>query len=243
MAEDAGQILGFAWSWICGDLWFLAQLFVSPDRQGHGIGNELLKRTWDNAKKNGATNKALITFTFNTVSQGLYMRHGMFPRFPIYIFSVARERLAGRLQGAQLRTVPIENTPSKLENLVRIDVQALGVSREKHHRYLASDSATRGVLLYAGGDCVGYVYVSSDGHIGPLAVIEPNVLGAAFLTSLNLAAEIGSTKVSAFIPGTSESALGIAVEHGMRITIPMVLMSTRDCGDWARYLPRNPGFM
>jgi hypothetical protein len=154
-----------------------------------------------------------------------------------------RERLAGRLQGAQLRTVPIENTPSKLENLVRIDVQALGVSREKHHRYLASDSATRGVLLYAGGDCVGYVYVSSDGHIGPLAVIEPNVLGAAFLTSLNLAAEIGSTKVSAFIPGTSESALGIAVEHGMRITIPMVLMSTRDCGDWARYLPRNPGFM
>jgi predicted transglutaminase-like cysteine proteinase len=49
--------------------------------------------------------------------------------------------------------------------------------------------------------------------------------------------------VSAFIPGTSESALTIAVEHGMRITIPMVLMSTRDRGDWAQYLPRNPGFM
>jgi N-methylhydantoinase A/oxoprolinase/acetone carboxylase beta subunit len=52
-----------------------------------------------------------------------------------------------------------------------------------------------------------------------------------------------SAQVSAFIPGTSESALSIAVEHGMRITIPMVLMSTRDCGDWAQYLPRNPGFM
>jgi hypothetical protein len=72
------------------------------------------------------------------------MRHGMFPRFPIYIFSVARERLAGRLQGAQLRSVPIENTALQMENLVRIDVQALAVSREKHHRYLASDSATRG---------------------------------------------------------------------------------------------------
>ena len=143
VAEDAGQILGFAWSCVCGDLWFLAQLFVSPDRQGHGIGNELLKRTWGHAKKNGATNKALITFTCNTVSQGLYMRHGMFPRFPIYIFSVARERLAGRLQGAQLRSVPIKNPALQMENLVRIDVQALGVSREKHHRYLASDSATR----------------------------------------------------------------------------------------------------
>jgi hypothetical protein len=183
------------------------------------------------------------TRPFNTVSQGLYMRHGMFPRFPIYIFSVARERLAGRLQGAPLRCVPIENTASQMENLVRIDVQVLGVSREKHHRYLASDSATRGVLLHAGDDCVGYVYISSDGHIGPLAVARPDGLGAAFGTSLSLAVGGSSAQVSAFIPGTSESALSIAVEHGMRITIPMVLMSTRDCGDWAQYLPRNPGFM
>ena len=42
VAEDAGKILGFAFSWACGDLWFLAQLFVSPDRQGHGIGPALL---------------------------------------------------------------------------------------------------------------------------------------------------------------------------------------------------------
>jgi hypothetical protein len=48
--------------------------------------------------------------------------------------------------------------------------------------------------------------------------------------------------VSAFLPGGSD-ALGIAVEHGMRITFPMVLVSTRDFGDWTRYAPRNPGFM
>jgi hypothetical protein len=27
----------------------------------------------------------------------------------------------------------------------------------------------------------------------------------------------------------------------MRITFPMLLMSTRDFGDWTGYLPRNPG--
>jgi hypothetical protein len=32
VAEDAGEILGFAWSWVCGDLWFLAQLFVPANR-------------------------------------------------------------------------------------------------------------------------------------------------------------------------------------------------------------------
>jgi GNAT superfamily N-acetyltransferase len=68
-----GPILGFAWSWVCGDLWFLAQLFVSPDQQGRSIGNALLKRTFEHAKKSGATNRALITFSFNT-----YLRDSIF---------------------------------------------------------------------------------------------------------------------------------------------------------------------
>jgi hypothetical protein len=67
-------------------------------------------------------------------------------------------------------------------------------------------------------------------------------MGAAFRTALDLAVARGAAQVSAFLPGMS-NALGIAVEHGMRITFPMVLVSARDFGDWARYLPRNPGFM
>lgn len=45
LAEDGDDILGFGWSWVCGDLWFLAQLFVSPALQGGGIGHELIERT------------------------------------------------------------------------------------------------------------------------------------------------------------------------------------------------------
>jgi ribosomal protein S18 acetylase RimI-like enzyme len=80
VAEDGGEILGFAWSWVCGDLWFLAQLFVNPAQQGRGIGNELLKLTLEHARKSKAVHRALITFTFNRVSQGLYIQHGLFPR-------------------------------------------------------------------------------------------------------------------------------------------------------------------
>src|SRR5712671_2042933 len=132
VAEDADEILGFAWSWVCGDLWFLAQLFVSPGRQGRSIGNELLKRALEHAEKSGATNRALITFTFNTVSQGLYIRNGLFPRFPIYNFSVSRELLLGRLQSRQFRPVSLEQTASDLQNLANIDARVLGISREKH---------------------------------------------------------------------------------------------------------------
>ena len=101
----------------------------------------------------------------------------------------------------------------------------------------------RGVGLWAGDDCVGYAYVSTGGHIGPLAVAKPDAVGAAFRTALTLAAESGSSQVSAFVPGANETTLRTAVEHGMRITLPMLLMSTRDFGDWIVYLPRNPGFM
>jgi ribosomal protein S18 acetylase RimI-like enzyme len=243
LAEADGEILGFAFSWVCGDLWFLAELFVAPGHQGRGIGNQLLMRTLEHARKAGATNKALITFTFNVVSQGLYIRHGLFPRLPIYFFNAGREALISPPPGEKLHCTSIEDTASDLSHLVQIDASALGISRERHHRYLLSERTMKGYLLYQKDDRVGYAYVSASGHIGPLAVVRQNAMGAAFATALNLAAEIGTPQVSAFLPGANEMALSIAAAHGMRITYPMVLVSTRAFGDWTRYLPRNPGFM
>jgi ribosomal protein S18 acetylase RimI-like enzyme len=216
VAEDKGQMVGFAWSWVCGDLWFLAQLFVSPAQQGSGIGNELIKRTWEPAKDKGATNTALITFTFNTVSQGLYLRHGMFPRFPIYFFSVTSDRLKERLEGPQFRCVKLEETTLDLQHLAGIDAQALGVSREKHHRYLINDPSTQGILLYQGDTCVGYAYIA-EGHIGPLAVAHSDHMATAFRTALAIAAGRGTSQVTAFVSGPSEAALKAAVEAGIGI--------------------------
>lgn len=242
-AEQDGEIVGSAFSWVCGDLWFLAELFISPALQGQGIGNALLKRTFDHATNAGAVHKALITFTFNRVSQGLYVRHGLFPRLPLYMCGGTRDAVTARLPAGRMTCVRIENTVAHLRELAGIDVSALGVSREKHHKFLIGDAATKGFLLYAGVDCVGYAYVNLGGHIGPLAVTKAEGARAAFVTALHLAAESGAPQVSAFIPGTSEPALRIAVESELRITFPMVLMSSHAFGDWTRYLPRNPGFM
>jgi GNAT superfamily N-acetyltransferase len=243
VAEDGGRILGFAWSWTCGDLWFLAQLFVDPAEQGRGLGNGLIKLTLDHARKSGAAHKALITFTFNRVSQGLYMRHGMFPRTPIYFFDAVRLRMKEKLHAPPLRGVPIDGGDATMKTLAGIDARAIGVSREKHHRYLIEDPATRGLLLHAGAACVGYFYVGSNGHIGPLAVIDDMFLGDALMTALNMAADGASEKISAFLPGSCDTALTAAVGHGMRITFPMLLMASPGYASWTGYLPRNPGFM
>lgn len=242
VAEEGGGIVGCAWSWTCGDLWFLAQLFVDPAQQGRGIGNSLLERTLEHSRKSGAAHKALITFTFNRVSQGLYMRHGFFPRTPIYFFDARREAMR-MLPETVLRAVPIEPDAATMETLATVDRCAIGVSRDKHHRYLLGDLATRGFLFYAGSDPAGYGYIGANGHIGPLAVLWPDHVQDAFAAALRLAAAGTSERIWAFLPGACDGALSLAVNQGMRITFPMLLMASPGYGDWTRYLPRNPGFM
>src|SRR5690606_15809047 len=120
------------------------------------------------------------------------------------------------------RCVAIDGSAATMERLAEIDAGAIGVSREKHHRYLLDDPETTGILLCAGSDCVGYSYISSSGHIGPLAVVRTDFLRDAFMTALALAADRSAEKISAFLPGTCDTALSLAVNQGMRITLPML---------------------
>jgi hypothetical protein len=167
----------------------------------------------------------------------------LFPRMPIYFFGAARKHVVGGLPELPLRSSPIDDTAADMRRLAEIDLRALGAAREKHHRYLLNDPATTGVMLCAGSECVGYAYITSTGHIGPLAVTRPEVLGDVFTSALKIAAGGSSEKVSVFLPGTCTSALSLAVNQGMRITFPMLLMASPGYGDWTQYLPRNPGFM
>ena len=218
-----------------------AELFVAPRLQGAGLGRELLRRTLDHAEQSGARTRALITFAFNTASQGLYLRHGMFPRLPLYMMSGRRSDF--RVSDCE---PPFEHkaiSAADLNALADLERSALGVSREKHHAFLLSDSAAKGFLLYEGPHCAGYAYIASSGHVGPVAVTQREYMGRAFDTALRIAADGQSTQLSAFLPGHSEAALAIAAKHRMRMTLPMVLVSDREFGDWRRYLPRNPGYM
>ncbi|WP_254067941.1 GNAT family N-acetyltransferase [Acidovorax sp. SRB_14] len=214
LAEDDGEIVGFALRWVCGRLWFLAELFVAPGRQGLGIGNQLLDRTLQHARQAGATEKSLITFALNVVSQGLYVQHGLLPRVPLHLCSAERASLARHAQGPALRTTPIRTTAADLELLRQIDVAILGVSREKHHRYLLSDPRMEGVFLEDGDVRVGYAYVAAVGHIGPMAVRHGHAMPGAFRAALAMAVAGKEKQISVFVPGTSD-ALAIAASQGM----------------------------
>ena len=243
VAEANGEIVGFVFSWVAADFWFLAQLFVSPASQGDGVGSALLDRAFEHARKSGASNRALITFAFNVVSTGLYIKYGLLPRLPIYVVQADRAALKQPSTHGKLRVVDIADSSAHGELLARLDGAALGFPRERHHVFLRAQSSVRGVLLYRGENCIGYAYINAAGHIGPLAVAQRENMGDVFATALDIAAACDAPQVSAFVPGVCKAALDIAGASGMRLAMPTMLMSAEPFGDWQCYLPTNPGFM
>lgn len=242
VAEDAGDVVGIAVAWECGAFWFLADLFVLPKYQGRRVGQELIGRALDHATMRGAANRALITFAYNPAAIGMYVKHGLYPREPLYKVSAPSEAVTVP-SAPGISCVALHGGGQELGVLTGIDEACLGFSREKHHRFLHGVAGMRGFLLKRDGATLGYAYLSSDGHIGPLAVISAAAIGEAFSAMLALACEQAIPAVSAFLAGSNEQALSIALRHGMRIVRPMVLLSAKPFGDWTRYAPNDPGFM
>lgn len=243
VAEQDGELAGFGFSWTNDDLWFLAQLFVRPDVQTKGVGRELIAKTLEHAVMRHAGARALITFAFNRASQGLYMRHGLYPVTPLYVLSAPRREIAARKVRTALRSEPLVLS-SRASELVRtIDAASLGVSRHKHHGYMLGQGGLTGISVWDGENCVGYAYIGPDGHIGPVAVTDTKYIADALSAALTKALELPVDQVSAFLPGSSPDALQCALHLGMRIVLPMLLMADRLPRPWDRYLPRNPGLM
>src|SRR5215813_8913389 len=106
VAEAEGTIIGFAFSWMRQRFWYLAQLFVRPDIQARGIGQALMSRTLDQAARNDADNRALITPGYNMASTGLYIRNGLYPREPLYRLVAPTVVLADRLADSSTVATP-----------------------------------------------------------------------------------------------------------------------------------------
>lgn len=243
IAEDQGEIVGFCFSWTNEDLWFLAQLFVKLGRQADGLGRQMMEKALTHARMRGARSRALITFAFNRASQGLYMRHGLYPVTPLYVMSAQKQVVAARLKENTLRAEPLDIHDASSYWLAAIDKAALGVSRAKHHAYMMREGGLRGYYFRAGTDRVAYAYIGRDGHVGPIAALSERHLPEALGAALALACEALGERVSAFLPGSSSTVLQCALACGLRIALPMLLMGEKLATPWDRYCPRNPGLM
>ena len=243
VAEAERAIVGFGFAWMLDKFWFLSQLFIEPAAQAQGVGQRLLAKTLELAEENGADNRALITFPYNTAATALYIRSGLYPREPLYRMSAPAAVVAQNLPTREAEFAPIAPSSFAIDSLDPIDDAVLGVRRSAHHRFQLSGFAARAGEIRVGGTPAGYAYISAAGHIGPLAVVPGADPKAAVAAALGGALETKPARVSMVVPGRADSILELALALGFRIDEPYVLMSARPFGDWRNYLPSNPGYM
>ena len=243
VAENGDTIIGFGFSWMTETFWFLSQLFVRPETQAKGIGQALLLKTLMQAERNGAANRALITPAYNIASTGLYLKNGLYPRELLYRMAAPAQAVAQNLVDPDYDITPIAPWPQSAEWTGRIDQELLGYRRDLHHQFLLGGFAARAVRIEHAGRAAGYAYISTEGHVGPLAISPDADAKAVVTTALRCALEGSARQVSMIVPGRAEIVMQTALALGFRIEDPYVLMAWRPFGNWSNYLPSTPGFM
>lgn len=244
VAENETEIVGMAFSWFRGSFWFLGQLFIVPTCQEGGIGRKLFDKTLELGSQVNVTNRALITYPFNRVSTALYMRYGMYPREPIY--RMVGDGAVARSAHKETESFNYEKLPpaaATIRQLCSIDEPVLGIPLERHHEYFLNAHGGTCYIFRREKNPEGYAYVWSNGHVGPLAVVSSNSFRGVMNTALGLAAVQGTPQVSVMIPGSNDQAVAVALDHKLRIAIPLLLMSSRPFGNWDKYLFYSPALM
>src|SRR5258707_4150965 len=206
--------------------WCLSQLFVRPEMQAKGIGQALLSKTLMQAERNGATNRALITFAYNIASTGLYLQNGLYPREPLYEMAAPAQAVAQNLAEAGYDITPIAPWPESGERpggewpagewIGRIDQELLGFRRDLLHQFLLGGFAARAVRIEHAGSTAGYAYISAQGHVGPLAIAPDADAQAVVTKALRCALEGGAKQVSMIVSGRAGIAMQTALALGVR---------------------------
>jgi GNAT superfamily N-acetyltransferase len=236
-------VVGAAMSWVRGSHWFLSHLFVRPDHQSVHVGRALLEKTFSYSVSRKCTVRSVITSAFNPVSIALYAKFGMFPQQALYSFGGMPS--SAFLKAAANRVLVSEPSPAAedaVDGLASIDGRLLGMPRKEHHEFLLVEQKTPCHVFSRGSKICGYAYVSREGHIGPMATIAPDLFEDMLVRAILLARE-GDHEVSMMVPGLSKAAMRLALDAGLEIRVPSVLMTSQPFGDWSTYLYHSSAFM
>ena len=187
VAEDEGEVVGFASAWTRGDDWFLACLFIRARAQGCGLGRQLLDAVWGDAPR-----RRTVTDAIQPVSNVLYGRRGLTPVTPLLTF-----------KGTPTIDATSDDAPA---DLGAIDSIAYGFDRGVDHRYWQLHARRT-----EWGD--GYSYVFPSGDIGPVAGSTPEA--AARALAAELARSDGQVRVR--IPGSARELVAVALRARLRL--------------------------
>jgi ribosomal protein S18 acetylase RimI-like enzyme len=171
VAEDNGQVVGYARSIVWDGVRELTELFVEPRLQSCGIGRTLMEHAFPQADRVAIRS---VVGSADVRATALYLRAGVYPHTPVAFFFRTPEMA---MTDSDLTIEPA--APDDVERLANIDHRVLGHRRDEIHRWLLVNKT--GHLYLRNGSLVGYGYHGARN--GPFAILNahdfPHVLAHA----------------------------------------------------------------
>ena len=168
LAENGDEVVGFAGVYDHGDLTYLADAFVHPDRVGRGIGRAILE---------AILSDSAVRATFASSDPRalpLYARFGMRPIMPLLYLSGTAEAVNRiPLDHSNTREVSLE---PDLDVVIDLDAEASGRRRPLEHEFLLTLPGTSALIVRTGHRATAYGYVRlvvPEGANEPEAFIGP----------------------------------------------------------------------
>jgi ribosomal protein S18 acetylase RimI-like enzyme len=232
IAEQDGQAVGFARSILRGELQQLTEIFIRPEVQSSGMGRELIRRTFSD---NGTALRSIIATT-DVRAQSLYLKAGVYPRFPLFYFGRQPEKNAVE---KDLVFQPFVASPENLAVIGDLDLTIVGHRRDIDHKWLSLNR--QGYLYYRDGEVVGYGYTGS--RDGPFALQETSDFPAVLAHAENQALMAGRDEFGVEVPMINQTAVDYLLGRGFRIDSFMaIFMSNVPFGQFENYIVTSPPF-
>lgn len=232
VAEKDGRIIGFSRAIVRDGVRELTELFMLPGEQSSGVGKQLLAQAMPDE---GEAYRTIIASP-DLPALALYMKAGVYPRFPVYYLGRKPE---ARHFSADFEIRPIEATPENLDALARLDKQILGRRRDAEHSWLLSDR--QGYLYRRDGRPVGYGYAGLSN--GPFALLDGQDYPTVLAHAEAVAAEAGRDHFGLEIPAANQTALSALLDRGYRIDdFVATFMSDAPIGQFDKYVITSPPF-
>jgi GNAT superfamily N-acetyltransferase len=232
VAEQDDRIVGFSRTILQDGVRELTELFVLPGVQSGGVGRELLARAFPTKK----TKHRSVISSADVRAQALYIKAGIYPRFPIYYFGRKPEAVSVT---TDLVFEPISASPENLEILASLDRSLLEYRRDVTHAWLLGDR--QGYVYYQDDLPVGYGYVGARN--GPFALIDDRDFPVVLAHAESEAAKDGRGEFGLEIPMINHAAVDYLLGRGFHMDSFMAIsMSDVPFGRFENYIVSSPPF-
>lgn len=230
-----------------GPVWFLSMLFVDPAEQARGLGRALLERLLPEDRSGRLL--ATCTDSAQPVSNGLYASVGIVPRMP-FLNLIGRPRAAWTPpllpDGVWAARIPVgpDGRPVNgvQDEIDAIDLKLLGFAHPEDHAYNLRERPWLFAYRDASGRLIGYGYTSEVGRVGPIAVVEPELLVPVLAHLLTTVEPRGASAV--WLGGHAAEAVAESVRAGLRLEqFPILACWSAPYADFTRYVPTSPGLI